>query len=374
MANLVLKGEKGKNEHYHYVVDPHSRPLGSGGMGQVLRGQKVNEDTGTSTEVAIKFLYDDLPLNVIDRARKEASIQINNDNLVEMREFLVITEEINGTPVKRYHVVSELLRGVRLLDLLKGENTDFEGNEVAFATELSQRYHDDRESTAVFIIKNILSGIMALHDYGYIHRDIDPSNIMVTSEKKIKIIDYGLVKKIDSVKESQDAQLTYAGQFVGKVAYAAPELVAGDIEHQNVTTDFYAIGILLYRLIVGSLPFDGTKAEVMRMQLQESLPLEKVSNPQIREIIRKATEKKQEDRYQSASEFRVALEHLKLNEDNNLSNEDAEDYESEDSGNSDGYYEPSKPSKSNDTLKNVAIWGGAILAGGLLGALLRLVI
>ena len=85
---------------------------------------------------------------------------------------------------------------------------------------------------ALLVIKNILSGIMALHDKGYIHRDLDPSNIMITSDRKIKIIDYGIAKQLSTLT-TQDQQLTTAGQFMGKATYASPELVVGDVVHQN---------------------------------------------------------------------------------------------------------------------------------------------
>ena len=90
--------------------------------------------------------------------------------------------------------------------------------------------------------------------------------------------------------------------------YAAPELVRSDVFHQNQTTDTYAVGILLYQLLCGHLPFEGSMQEVMEMQLQADIPLDEIGNPVLRSIIKKATEKLQEDRYQSASEFRVALD------------------------------------------------------------------
>ena len=107
---------------------------------------------------------------------------------------------------------------------------------------------------------------MALHDKGYIHRDLDPSNIMITSDRKIKIIDYGIAKQLSTLT-TQDQQLTTAGQFMGKATYASPELVVGDVVHQNETTDIYAIGIMLFQFIVGHVPFEGATHEVLEMQL-----------------------------------------------------------------------------------------------------------
>ena len=306
MSLIFIQGEEERKRKIHYEVDPQLPSLGEGGMGQVLRGVMVNEKNGVRQDVAIKFLFEDLPVHAIERARREASIQIHNENLVEMFGFI---EVVDGNGTKRYHVVSELLQGVMLFDLLNGKTTDKYGNEIEFAQELFQQYQNDKFSFAVFIVKNILSGLMALHDKGYIHRDLDPSNIMITHDKKVKIIDFGIAKQLNSLN-TQDQQLTSTGQFVGKAAYAAPELVLGDVRSQDKSTDIYAVGIMLYQFIVGSLPFEGTMAELIKKQINEKLPLKNVPYKAIRRIIEKATAKKQADRYQSASEMRVDLEHL----------------------------------------------------------------
>ena len=279
-------------------------------MGQVLRGVRVNERNGLRQDVAIKFLFEDLPAHAVERAKREASIQISNENLVEMFGFIEVVEPRAGRePLRRYHVVSELLQGVMLFDLLNGKTTDKYGNEVPYAQELYSKYQNDKFGFAVLIVKNILSGLMALHDKGYIHRDLDPSNIMITVDRKIKIIDFGIAKQLDSLN-TQDQQLTSTGQFIGKAAYAAPELVLGDVHHQDKTTDIYAVGIMLYQFIVGSMPFEGTMAELIKHQLNDKIPLKAVPYKAIRRIISKATAKSQRDRYQSAAEMRVDLEHL----------------------------------------------------------------
>lgn len=292
-----------------YEVNTDEQPLGVGGMGQVYKGCRIDAN-GVRIDVAIKFLFDDLPIHVIERARREASIQIHNENLVEMFGFIQIDDIASmGVVHQRYHVVSELLHGVMLYDLLKGKTTDNNGVEIPFAKELYTRYINDRYGFAIYIIKNVLSGIMALHDKGYIHRDIDPSNIMITIDGKVKIIDFGIARQLSTLT-TQDKQLTTAGQFMGKATYAAPELVVGDVAHQNETTDIYAIGIMFFQFIVGHLPFDGATHDVLNMQLHQKMPLQLVPQKQIRKIISKATKKKQVERYQSAAEFRVAVEQL----------------------------------------------------------------
>lgn len=308
MAVIKIQGAEERRQHIHYMVDTSLPPLGVGGMGQVFRGKRVEEQTGVTIDVAVKFLFDDLGDAAIERSRREAAIQIDSENLVKMYGFIQIDEQTPTGVHSRYHVVSELLHGVMLLDLLNGKLNDSDGQEVPFARDLYERYKKDRYGFAIFIVKNMLSGVMALHDKGFIHRDIDPSNIMVTSDGKVKIIDFGISKQLNAL--STDKHLTSTGQFMGKAAYAAPELVLGDVAHQNETTDIYAIGIVLFELIAGKLPFDGATNDVLEMQLKKKVPVDMISSKQVRKVIAKATEKKQADRYQSAAEFRVSVERL----------------------------------------------------------------
>lgn len=310
MAIIHLQGENEKREGYYYEFDTASKPLGEGGMGKVYRGRRVSTLTGETRDVAIKFMFAGLPPNVIQRAENEANIRIVHENLVEMMGFLTIeTTLANGAKAQHYHVVSELLQGVSLSDLLQGNVTDQEGNPIPYAQNLYDLYRTDPAQFAVTVTKKVLSGIMALHDAGYIHRDIDPSNIMVTREGKIKLIDFGIAKKVDGLK-TVDRNLTSAGQFMGKPQYAAPELIVGDLKHQNKPTDIYAIGIMLFQLAVGHLPFDGPSNVVINAHLQKKLPLSQIADRRLRQIVDRATEKDCTKRYQSAAEFRVALDNL----------------------------------------------------------------
>jgi len=308
MSIIRLQGEVEKSRGIYYQLDSNDRPIGVGGMGQVFKGICVNERTGSTRPVAIKFMFDDLPEHAIERARREASIQLRNDNLVEMLGFIEIAERTPIGDVKmHYHVVSELLTGVSLSDLMDGKTTDRNGVSVAFAEKLLADYKNDSEHFARIIVMNVLAGLMALHDAGYIHRDIDPSNIMVTDDGHIKLIDFGIAKQMNTLT-TNDKGLTVAGKFMGKPEYAAPELVLGDISHQSQTTDIYAMGILLYQCITGHTPFEGPRHEILEQQLKTKLPLGSIKNSSLRKIIAKACEKKQSLRYQSISQMRAALE------------------------------------------------------------------
>lgn len=309
MAIIKLQGAAEKRRNVSYRFDTDSLPIGEGGMGKVYQGLCVDERTGASRQVAIKFMFDDLPESAYERARREAEIQLRNDNLVEMLGFIE-THEQRGTEVRRhYHVVSELLTGVSLSDVLEGRTKDRNGEDVAFAVKMLQDFKNDPEHFATVVVINVLSGLMALHDAGYIHRDIDPSNIMLTTDGHIKLIDFGIAKQMNSLTTS-DKALTVAGKFMGKPEYAAPELALGDINHQNQTTDIYAVGILLYQCIIGHTPFEGARHEILEMQLKKKLPLDKIKNKNLRGIIATACEKKQELRYQTSAQMRVALENM----------------------------------------------------------------
>ena len=310
MSVIRLQGDNEKRMGVYYEVDTSVEPIGAGGMGQVYKGVCVNMQNGATRPVAIKFMYDDLPDHAIERARREASICLRNDNLIGMLGFIeTVDKDVTGKVMKHYHVVSELLTGVSLSDVLEGKTKDVYGNDVPFAVKMSQDFKNDPEHFAAIVVTSVLSGVMALHDAGYIHRDIDPTNIMLTEEGRIKLIDFGIAKQMNNLTTS-DKSLTVAGSFMGKPEYASPELVLGDVKHQNQTTDIYAVGILLYQCLLGHPPFEGARHEVLDKQLKVKLPLGKIKNKGLRNIIAKACEKKQEQRFQTSAQMRVAFETL----------------------------------------------------------------
>lgn len=314
MNIIRLQGDAEKRSGIYYEYDVDATPLGEGGMGRVFKGFRVVERTGERMPVAIKAIYDNIPERVVERARREANIQLDNDNLIRMYGFVeTISHYEGGTKSKvHYHVIMELLIGVTLEDIMNGVTSDQNGMQIPFAAELYSQYTQNRNAAVVRIMKSILSGLMALHDKGYIHRDIDPSNVMVTIDGKIKLIDFGICKQIVSL-ESLDKALTATGVFMGKVNYAAPELVLGDVKSQSYTTDIYALGILLYQLCAGHLPFSGTDQDILSANLRSSLPMKDIRGNDFKRIIRKATEKVQSKRYASVAELRVDLERVCIN-------------------------------------------------------------
>ncbi len=317
MNIIKLQGDIEKRNGIYYEYDVDAIPLGEGGMGRVFKGYRVVEHTGERKPVAIKAIYENIPERVVERARREAGIQLENDNLIRMYGFVETVTQVDGSSKVKvhYHVIMELLVGVTLENVMNGITSDANGMQIPFASEIYNQYLQNRDLAVVRIMKPILSGLMALHDKGFIHRDIDPSNIMITIDRKIKLIDFGICKQIVSLG-SIDKALTTTGVFMGKVNYAAPELVIGDVKSQNYTTDIYALGILLYQLCTGHLPFSGTDQDILAANLRSPLPMKDVRNSNLKKIIRKATDKVQLKRYASVAELRVDLEHVQINGNN----------------------------------------------------------
>lgn len=287
---------------YRYFIDTDAKILGRGGMGVVYRGMQTDAYDGTQRAVAIKAMHPDSPVEVVDRARGEASIRLVSPNLIEMIDFLECEFDSGSGPMVHYYVVSELLRGVSLLDLTSGRVTDGEGNAIPFAQTLYNQYTSNRKSFVCFIAKNVLSGLFLLHNEGIIHRDVDPSNVMITADNKVKLIDFGVVKRLGS-NDADNAMKTKIGTVIGKAAYSAPELVSGDIPKHSPASDLYSVGIMMYALLLNELPFTGSITQISAGVLTKPMPLSRVSDKRFRKVIDKATRKDVPKRYQSATAF-----------------------------------------------------------------------
>lgn len=313
MTIYRLQGFKEKQKGIYYEYDADSIPLGEGAMGRVYKGYCINDKSKSKTPVAIKAIFDNIPDRVIERARREAAVRIDSPYLLHMLGFVEMpfTSTVNGQAIRiiRYFVVMEILSGVTLHDLVQGVCTDKDGNSILAVKKLYDAYVADKNATIQHIMAKVLRGVMALHNANYIHRDIDPSNIMITSEGHVKLIDFGICKPINSLG-TLDQNLTSTGVFMGKVNYAAPELVIGDVAHQGPTTDIYALGILLFQLCTRHLPFTGDDNDVLLAHMRKPLPLSEVEKRPLRKIIKKATEKSQGLRYSSAEQMLEELESI----------------------------------------------------------------
>jgi serine/threonine protein kinase len=275
---ITLQGTYGT-----YSFDPQDAGcrLGQGGMGIVFKGNHTNN----SGPVAIKVLYKEITANIsaIERERQSAGIRINNRNLIRMLDFV----EQNGI----FHIVSELVEGKTL---------------HAHLQELQLANKKMDKTAALNIINQVMDGLSALHSNQppVIHRDIDPSNIMLCSDGTVKIMDFGIAKISDGKRKS----LTGIGTVIGKPHYSPPEQIRGESDKINQTTDIYALGITLYEMLTGNPPFNATNEyDVMKMQIEKPLPYNASIPAPIFRVIQKATEKKQERRYATVADLRRDL-------------------------------------------------------------------
>ena len=197
--------------------------------------------------------------------------------------------------------------GVTLSSLVSGCFIDRSGMHIPYAQSLYERYCSDRKNTVVLIMSNILKGVGELHSRGFIHRDLDPSNVMITIDNEIKLIDYGICKPY-ALTPSSGPKLTQVGALIGKVDYAAPEVITGDVSNHDRTTDIYPLGIMLYQLYTGSLPFVGDNSQIMQAHLNQNIPLRNIDDSRIRDVVGKATNKEQASRYQNVSDMLADLE------------------------------------------------------------------
>jgi tetratricopeptide (TPR) repeat protein len=166
-------------------------------------------------------------------------------------------------------------------------------------------------STIVNLFVQVCDAVEYAHSHGVIHRDLKPANVVIDEEGTPRILDFGLAKATSGVdaEETVTAGVSVPGQVVGTLHYLSPEQAAGATEDVDTRTDVYALGVMLFEALTGSLPFDttGSATEVLR-RIQDTPPLSPRSlsdrvDDDLETIILKALEKEQHRRYSSAREF-----------------------------------------------------------------------
>ena len=265
-------------ENKRYRID---KPLASGGAGIVY----LAFDTVLERQIALKELFEELAHDKehAERFKVEAKAlaALNHPNILPIYDFL----QDSG----HFWLVMELLIGGSLKDKINLPG------ELGIAENIN-------------ISRGIASGLGYAHKKGFIHRDIKPENILFAADDSYRITDFGIAKHGASTVKTQH------GIIMGSPGYMSPEQAAG--EEIDSRSDIYSLGITLYQMLTGFLPFEGDTGSVMAQHITQAPPRPSEFNPDITDeveaIVLKMLEKKPQNRFQSTDELIKALDGLKL--------------------------------------------------------------
>ncbi|HEX6777044.1 MAG TPA: protein kinase, partial [Ktedonobacterales bacterium] len=255
--------------------------LGSGGMGQVYRARDPRLDREVAIKVLSATLAQEPGYSVRFQREAKAAAKLNHPNIVPVFDV--------GEQGGLMYLVMPLIPGGTLREYLAQRG----------ALPLNE---------AVSIIEQVAGALQQAHERGMIHRDVKPANILMSAEGRALLTDFGIVRVAQSNESA--TPLTRIGAFVGSPEYAAPEMVTGQSADHRV--DIYALGIMLYQMLTGRLPFVGSNAMALLVQrVQQEAPAPRSINPAIspavEAVIMKAMAKTPAARYQSATELVQAL-------------------------------------------------------------------
>ncbi len=262
------------------------KKIGDGGMAFVYKAKDILLNRIVAVKVLRpEFVDDDEFLGKFKR-EAEAVASLSHPNIVNVYDV--------GEDGKVHYIVMEYIDGQNLKEIIKNEGTL-------------------DEYTALDITKQIAMALSAAHKKGIIHRDIKPHNILISNEGRVvKVADFGIAKAVSN------STMTNIGSIIGSVHYFSPEQAKGKFVSSNA--DLYSLGIVLYEMIIGKVPFRGDSPISIALQhINDEIEFtseEKVNIPQsVRTIIKKLTEKSSVDRYQIAEEVIEDIEYIEKNID-----------------------------------------------------------
>ena len=261
--------------------------VGAGGMSDVYKAL----DHKLNRTIAIKVLKEEYSADpaFVSKFKIEAqsAAGLTHPNIVQVYD--VVDEG------ELHYIVMELVEGVTLKNFIKAK--------VMLA---------NREATGISL--QIAQGIEAAHQLGIVHRDIKPQNIILSSDGKVKVADFGIAKAA--------SQQTLMSEAMGSVHYIAPEQAKGEMT--DTRGDIYSLGITMFEMVTGRLPFEGDNTvSVAIAHVEKPMPLPSAYNPSVSRalefIILKCTQKRPERRYQSISETITDLRRAMIDPDADLS-------------------------------------------------------
>lgn len=262
------------------------RKIGDGGMAFVYQAR----DKLLNRIVAVKVLrpefVDDQEFLVKFKREAEAVASLSHSNIVNVYDV--------GEDGKVHYIVMEYVDGQNLKEIIQNEGCL-------------------EEYTALDIAKQIAQALGAAHRNGIIHRDIKPHNILISKDgRQVKVADFGIAKAVSS------STMTNMGSVIGSVHYISPEQAKG--KHLTSNADLYSLGIVLYEMIVGRVPFSGdSPISIALKHINENIEFdeeEKVRIPKsVRTMIEKLTQKEPMSRYQTAEELIEDIEYVEKNID-----------------------------------------------------------
>ncbi|MFB0566599.1 MAG: serine/threonine-protein kinase, partial [Candidatus Aminicenantaceae bacterium] len=247
--------------------------LGKGGMGRVYRV----EDTKLKQEIALKLIKPEIASDkkTIERFRNELKTarMIAHKNVCRMFDL--------GEAEGAHFITMEYVPGEDLKSLIR-------------------RVKQLTVGTSISVAKQVCEGLTEAHRLGVVHRDLKPSNIMIDKEGNARIMDFGIARSLKA------KGITGAGVIIGTPEYMSPEQVEGKEVDQR--SDLYSLGVILYEMVTGKLPFEGDTPLSIAMKHKGEIPKNpKELNPQIPEdlnvLILKCLEKEKESRFQLAEEL-----------------------------------------------------------------------
>jgi serine/threonine protein kinase len=287
---VSLSGEGGADDLVGRNVGSYRvvKLLGKGGMGSVY----MAEHPAIGSKVAIKFLHPQYSHDekIVDRFFNEARAVnvIGHDNILKILD-------LNVTDDNRHYFVMEFLHGRPLQSLLKG------GSPVPL-------------QVAGPILLQVCDALAAAHEAGIVHRDLKPDNVYLIALKGkknfVKVVDFGIAKLTNS--EGVSTGNTQTGMVMGTPAYMSPEQASGRTQLIDARSDIYSLGVMMFQLATGRLPFPGSAfGEVLIGHIQLPPPRPRDLNPAVPEayetVILRTLQKRQEDRFQSMQELHDAI-------------------------------------------------------------------